>query len=188
MPELILPRIAAGDRSAVGECLARYGGLVWSLARRFLGDPEGAEDAVQEIFIDLWNHAGRFDPSRSSEITFVAMIARRRLIDAVRKSSRLPVTTSLATAESLACGPDAEARAERAEDVVRASAALDALPPDQRRVLSLAIRQGRTYDQIARETGLPLGTVKTHARRGLIRLREALGADCSPAAKAEGRP
>ena len=77
----VLPSVAAGDRSAMESCLQRYEGLVWSLARRMLGESSEAEDAVQEIFIELWRSAGRFDPDEGSEATFVATIARRRLVD-----------------------------------------------------------------------------------------------------------
>ncbi|HEY1068798.1 MAG TPA: sigma-70 family RNA polymerase sigma factor, partial [Pirellulales bacterium] len=90
MPDVLLPRVAAGQPSAVDECLARYGGLVWSLARRHTNNTSDAEDAVQEIFIDLWRSAARFNPQAASEATFVAMIARRRLIDRRRKQSSAP--------------------------------------------------------------------------------------------------
>ena len=75
--ESLLEKIASGHRSAVSDCVNRYGGLVWSLARRFTATQADAEDAVQEIFISLWKSAERFDSSKSSEMTFVAMIARR---------------------------------------------------------------------------------------------------------------
>lgn len=173
--ESILRRIAEGDRAAVRECISRHGGLVWSLARRFSDGRDDAEDAVQEIFIDLWTHAARFDPGMASETTFVAMIARRTLIDRRRKRDRRPVLEAL---------PDALASdsitplewVERLDESGRAARALEALGDDQRRVLTLSIFRGLTYDQIARLTGLPLGTVKTHARRGLINLRHELDA------------
>ena len=85
--QTILQRIASGDSLAVQECLDTYGGLIWSLARRMLPDVNEAEDAVQEIFIEIWKTAERFDESKSSETTYVAMIARRRLIDRLRKSN-----------------------------------------------------------------------------------------------------
>ncbi len=173
MPGSTLERIAGGDRAAVAECIDRHGGLVWSIARRLCIDRSEAEDAVQEIFIDLWSSAGRFDPSRSSEAAFVAMIARRRLIDRRRKGRRRPGAMPLP--DALACpGEGPERRVDDVDEAGRASIALASLGDDQRRVLLRAIYDGKTYAEIAEETGLPLGTVKTHARRGLIRLREAL--------------
>ena len=85
MAETILQRIAAGDAAAVDDCLRQYGGLVWSLARRFSHDHAESEDAVQEVFLDVWKSAARFDEAMGSEATFITMIARRRLIDRRRK-------------------------------------------------------------------------------------------------------
>src|SRR5271167_1404555 len=102
----ILPRVAAGERAAVAECLTRYGDLVWSLALRHASDRSEAEDAVQEIFIDLWRHAGRFDGRVASEVAFVAMVARRQLIDRWRKGRR---TVEIGC---IAPGPEPSAREE----------------------------------------------------------------------------
>ena len=88
MIESTLQRIAAGDGASVQECLDRYGGLVWSIARRLAPTAQDAEDAVQEIFLDVWRNAGRFDPEIGSEATFIATIARRRLLDQRRRASR----------------------------------------------------------------------------------------------------
>ena len=188
-PGPTLQRIARGDRSAVGECIDRHGPLVWSLARRACGEASDAEDMVQEVFIDLWKNASRFDPAVASEATFVAMIARRRLIDRGRRRRARPAPGPLP--EGLAAEPEPESL-ERADDVARAAEALGQLRDDQRRVLGLSLRDGLTHDEIARATSLPLGTVKTHARRGLIRLRELLNepsaALIAPAATKGGRP
>jgi RNA polymerase sigma-70 factor (ECF subfamily) len=81
----ILVRVAAGDGTAVRACQDTFGGLVWSIARRMLGATAEAEDAVQEVFIELWRSAGRYDPERGTEVQFVATIARRRIIDRVRR-------------------------------------------------------------------------------------------------------
>ena len=97
----LLPRVAAGDAAAVDLVLERYGSLVWSLATRGLRDRPSAEDAVQEIFLDVWRSAGRFDPARGAEAVFVATIARRRIADAQRKRSRGPVIVDEAAASSL---------------------------------------------------------------------------------------
>jgi len=165
----VLDRVGAGDPAAVRECLARYGGLVWALARRF--EPADAEDAVQEIFVELWKCAARFDPSIASEAAFVAMIARRRLIDRRRARERRPELGALPDEPQVATtahGPDTSAEA------AQAARALERLWPEQREVLVLATCHGLSHSEIASQTGMPLGTVKAHARRGLLSIRAAL--------------
>lgn len=173
MADSVLPRIAAGDPAAVADCIARYGGLVWSLARRFLGNLADAEDAVQDVFIDLWKNAGRFDPGRAAEATYVTMIARRRLIDRKRKAGRTPPSQPFGDEPA---GPGGVARVEIEDEAAKAAAALAELRDDERRVIRMAVYDGLTHEQIAAATGLPVGTVKTHIRRGLIRVRERLAA------------
>lgn len=185
MTHLILHRVATGDGAAVRECIDRYGGLVWSLARRFGGADE-AEDAVQEIFLDLWRSAARFDPAVASETTFVALIARRRLVDRRRRSKRAPQTESLADAPT----PIELGAATRVEDCAEASIAAQALAqlrPEQRLVLVLSTCHGLTYEEIATAVQMPLGTVKAHARRGLLRVREILSREPMGATIAEPR-
>ncbi len=169
----ILQRIAAGDGAAVKACLDRHGPLVWSLVRRFVRDRTEAEDAAQEIFIALWKSAARFDPAIASEATFVAMVARRRLIDRTRAAARTPRSEPLEGALEVATDAPRE-RLDAALDAKRAARAFEALSPDQRRVLELAVLGGQTHQEIAQGTGMPLGTVKSHARRGLLRMRELL--------------
>ena len=182
LDEPTLPAVARGDRDAVAECLSRHGGLVWSLARRLCRAPGEVEDAVQEIFMDLWKNASRFDPSKGTEPTFVATLARRRLIDRARRHRRRPTPAPLP--ESLADPlPCPATLAERGDDARRAAEALAMLREPERVVLSLSIGRGLTYEEISRSTGMPLGTVKTHARRGLISLRGRLDAPARPASK-----
>lgn len=174
MTQAILKRIASGDKTAVQDCLNAYGGLVWSLARRLSPNTDEAEDAVQEIFVDVWKNAQRFDDAQASETTFIAMIARRRLIDRLRYAKRRITAASL---EDLVAEPvntdgsDLQTCVEAKE----AAKALDTLRPEQRQVLQLSIIQGLSHQEISDATGLPLGTVKTHARRGLLQVREFLG-------------
>ena len=178
MAQVILKRIAAGDKTAVQDCLDNYGGLVWSLARRMSPNTDEAEDAVQEIFIDVWKNAARFDETQSSETTFVAMIARRRLIDRLRKTNRQPNVDSLddiLTEPASVTNLDMQVGVEAKE----AAAAMKNLRPEQRQILHLSIVQGYSHQEIADALDMPLGTVKTHARRGLIQVREFLGLDSS---------
>jgi RNA polymerase sigma factor (sigma-70 family) len=171
--EHLLPLIASGDRDAVQACIDRYGGLVWSLARRFCNTESDAEDATQDIFLDIWKSASRFDPSVASETTFVAMIARRRLIDRRRKASRRPQSEVLFEDTVTEGTPDWDG-AELSDEASIAVRELKKLSEDQQKVLRLSIFQGLTHERIAEATGMPLGTVKTHARRGLIKLRDLL--------------
>ena len=174
MSDSILPKIAAGQRDAVDECLVRYGSLVWSLARRQSPSQADAEDAVQEIFVDLWRWAGRFDEQVASEATFVAMIARRRLIDRGRKRQRSIDTTSLTIEVDLAVPQDQDPSAF-GEEVARAREQMELLKPEERKVIQLSVDKGLSHAQIAQALNMPLGTVKTNARRGLMRLRELVG-------------
>lgn len=174
MTEAILQRISDGDRNAIQDCLDKYGGLVWSIARKMLRNSDDAEDAVQEIFVDIWKNAGRFDESKASETTFIAMIARRRLIDRIRHSARRISADSL---DDVLLEPFT--RADKAIQVSveagQAAEAMRSLRPEQQQVLRLSIVQGMSHQEISDATGMPLGTVKTHARRGLLHVRQNMG-------------
>ncbi len=167
----LLQRVAQGQPGAMDLCLDRFGGLVWSLSRRLSPSATEAEDAVQEIFLDVWKSASRYDPAIASETAFVAMIARRRLIDRQRKRGRRPNEEALVDDGRATTPIPVESVAEDAD---RAHEAFERLSNEQQKVLRLAIHQGLSHDKIAKATGLPLGTVKTHARRGLIKLRELM--------------
>jgi RNA polymerase sigma-70 factor (ECF subfamily) len=181
----ILQRIARGDARAVQECIDGYGSLVWSLVRRLCPSAAESDDVVQEIFIDLWKSAPRYDPATAPEATFVAVIARRRLLDLrrrlLRRGEPSELTGDLALAET-----SLEEMAQLRDEVSRAQRALAELRPEQRRVLQLAVLHGLSHQEISAATGLPLGTVKTHARRGLLRVRELLGLTAL-ASEASGR-
>ena len=185
-PPPLLPRVAAGDDAAVEQFVGRYGPAVWSLARRLCPSYADAEDAAQEVFVELWRHAGRFDATAGSEWTFVLTIARRRLIDRLRRHGRRQDVavggaghdagdSPMARLGDAAAGP-AE-RAQAAEEQAAAVEALGHVSDDQRKVLTLSLFDGLSYPEIGDRLGMPLGTVKTHARRGLIRLRQVLAGE-----------
>jgi RNA polymerase sigma factor (sigma-70 family) len=174
----LLHRVAARDAAAIRECLDRYGALVWSLARRMSPSPTEAEDAVQEIFLDLWQSAGRFDPGIATEAGFVAMIARRRLIDRHRRRQRRWDTEPLPEVLSEPQGQGGP-RQEVCAEAALAARAMEQLRPEQRAVLVLSC-QGMSHEEIATAMGMPLGTVKAHVRRGLSRVRQALVGSPSP--------
>jgi len=183
--DLLLPNVAKGDPIAVRSCIDRFGGLVWSLARRMCPTDAQAEDAVQEIFVEVWKNAYKYDERVASETAFVAMLARRRLIDRRRRESRR-IDKGVIVDDAGPAAPVGEPVADEADDVRRASEALTRLSEEQQRVLRLSIFQGLSHEKIATSTGLPLGTVKTHARRGLMKLRELLGFGAMPQGDAAG--
>ncbi len=173
----VFERIAAGDGTALKECMDRHASLVWSLARRWSGSLPDAEDAVQEVFLELWKCAGRFDPAAGSEAAFVATIARRRLIDRLRAARRRPPSEELDEEAFAMETVGVEAAAEAQARLESAAAALGALDAGQREVLLMGIVEGMSHAEIALATGKPLGTVKTQIRRGLIRVRAMLAAE-----------
>ena len=192
MADSILPRIADGDRSAVPECISRYGGLIWTLARRRLASREDAEDVVQEVFVDLWRSADRFDPQVAEEITFVAMIARRRVIDRLRRGAESRQTSSIDEAGAAELpDPAGDAavgrRLELGEEARLADEQLAQLKPEEQQVLRLSIFDSLSHSAIAEQTGLPLGTVKSHIRRGLDSLRQKLAGRGRMLAERSGR-
>lgn len=171
----LLIRIARQDLSAVGPCLAAHSRLVWALAIRMTPTRADAEDAVQEIFAEVWRNAGRFDPARGSEQAFIATIARRRLIDRLRAGRREREQRSFEVAVDKL--PTLQSDLETCVEARRASEVLAQLPAERRQVLRLSLVEGMSHAQIAEALSMPLGTVKSHARRGLDQVRKALRDD-----------
>ena len=170
----LLERIANGDRDAVALCIQRYSGLVWSLARRFIANEADAEEAVQDVFIELWSNAKRFDAGKSGEATFVSLLARRRLIDRARREQRAPDSQPLADVAHL-LSQSGHAAIEASAETRRVMHVIEAMNPDQKQVVRMSTWLGMTHQAIADQTNLPLGTVKSHLRRGLSRIRKQLG-------------
>lgn len=170
--ELILPRLAAGEARAMNECITRHGGLVWGVVRRSIKDTTAAEDLVQEVFTEIWKKAAFFDPAVASEATFIALVARRRTIDFLRRQGRQPDFEPLEAAGSIPAASAPAASLNFDPEAVRSSVA--SLPDDTRELFRLFFEEGFTHPEIAEKTRLPLGTVKTRLRRGLITLREQL--------------
>lgn len=192
----VLERIAQRDPGAPRALLDRYGNLVWSLVRPTVRSDGDAEEIVHEVFVRLWSRADRFDPALGEEATFVSVVTRRLLIDRWRKVGRPgSVSGAVALDASLyqpwgGVGEQASARAERGEDFQRAMRTIEALPEEQRRALTLAVAHGLTHEEIARALKQPLGTIKTHIRRGLQAVRSRLGGVHTPTghgAKEAGR-
>ncbi|HLT38817.1 MAG TPA: sigma-70 family RNA polymerase sigma factor [Enhygromyxa sp.] len=151
-------------------CIVEHGPLVWSIARRFAPTTSEAKEAVEEIFVELWKHVGRYDPAVASEPVFVAMIARRRMIERLRRAERRPQLKP--TADGFA-GVE-HATVERCPEAAIAVGMLAGLDPRQRRVLSLAIGQGMTPAEVADATAMAAETVKSLVRRALVAVRKRL--------------
>jgi RNA polymerase sigma-70 factor, ECF subfamily len=161
--------ISSGDESAMAALYDRYSSIVYSVALRVLGDTAAAEDVLQEVFMQLWRNPGVFNSSRGNLGAWLAVIARNRAIDGLRK--RRPETD----VEELIVGvePDLAGDAERSRAMEKVRSALGAMPAVQRSALELAYFEGLSHSEIAAKTGEPLGTVKTRIRAGLLALRKA---------------
>ncbi|KIG15659.1 RNA polymerase sigma-70 factor [Enhygromyxa salina] len=140
---------------------------MWSIARRFAPDASG--EAAKEIFVELWKHAGRYDPRAGSEPAFITTIARRCVIDRLRSAKPRPKLKP--SPDSLASSEQHTA-SERCVEAAIAAGVLATLDPRQRRILSLAVGQGMTHEEIASTTATELGTVKSLVRRALIAVRK----------------
>lgn len=170
----LLTRVARGDQAAVSEVIDLYGGLVATLARRYCLNPADTDDAIQEIFVELWKNAARFQPDKGAEVTFVAMIARRRLVDLNRRRRGRPVVDIEVDSIPTDSGNDFGGGAEFVEQIQSVVGLLKSMPEKQRQAILMAIYGGLTHTEVARQMQLPLGTVKTWIRQGLRTMRRHL--------------
>jgi RNA polymerase sigma-70 factor (ECF subfamily) len=169
---ILMSRIRAGDEDALAALHDRYAQVVYSVALRVLGETTQAEDILQEIFLQLWRNPQTFDSSRGSLGAWLAVIARHRAIDYLRR--RRPETDI----EDVVVAVDSnlEQVAERNIAIDKVRAAVDHLPAEQRKPLEMSFFQGLTHSEIAAKTGEPLGTIKTRIRAALFALRKVLAA------------
>lgn len=168
----ILTRLAAGEARAMNLCIDQYGSLVWGLVRRQVKDTAEAEDLVQEVFTEIWKKAASFDPKIASESTFIGLVTRRRVIDHLRRQSRQPGFEPLDVAESMPAPAAVQSSVTCDPETLKASVA--SLPSETRELFQLFFEDGFTHPEISEKTGIPLGTVKTRLRRGLLALRDQL--------------
>ncbi|MGW6263398.1 sigma-70 family RNA polymerase sigma factor [Streptomyces sp. NPDC055085] len=165
--------LVEGDETALAAVYRRWSPLVHTLARRSLGDPREAEDVTQQVFLAVWRGGAGFRPERGTLAGWLVGITRRKIADALAARTR---RTDLVGAAGglLALSDTGRAGPESVLDRVVVRHELARLPAPQREVLRLAFYEDLTQTQIAQRTGWPLGTVKSHARRGLHRLRHRL--------------
>ncbi len=170
----LMQRVASGDEKAVAELYDRFGSLVFRMAFQAMPGRAEAEDAVQEIFVRLWRTAGRYDPNRAALVTWVMLIARRHIVDKLRRSKARVKASSLdaAQAPTPASGELDLSRMEKDERFVALMQRINALPELQRTVVTRAYLGGQTLRQIGEELNTPLGTIKSALSRALVRLRE----------------
>jgi RNA polymerase sigma-70 factor, ECF subfamily len=159
-----------GDEDALRAAYDAYGSLVYSFCRRSLGD-DRAKDVAQEVFVSAWRARDRFDSSKGSLAGWLMGITKNRLIDNIRAEQRHADRRSEAEPGEL----PVESDVERVGDRMLVADALDSLPARSRTVIELAYLSDLTHTQIAEQTSLPLGTVKSDIRRGLASIRRHLG-------------
>ncbi|HEX8513461.1 MAG TPA: sigma-70 family RNA polymerase sigma factor [Allosphingosinicella sp.] len=171
-----LGRVAGGSRSALAEVYHKTSAKLFGICIRILGERAEAEDALQDIFISVWRKAGTFDAAKASPITWLAALARNRSIDRKRsQASRAPTSAMGDEAIEVADeAPDALAGLESAEEAGRIALCLGELEERQNRAIRAAFYEGLSYPEVARRLAVPLGTMKSWVRRGLLRLRECL--------------
>ena len=165
----LLSAVRSGDEHAMAQLYERYSAIVYSVALRILGDTGTAEDVLQEVFMQLWRSPEVFDASRGSLAGWLAVIARNRAIDSLRK--RRPETDITEIVVSIA--PDFASGAEWSRVLEKIRSTLTSMPSPQRSALEMAFFEGLTHTEIAAKTGEPLGTIKTRIRAGLMTLRKA---------------
>jgi RNA polymerase sigma-70 factor (ECF subfamily) len=177
----LLMKTIKRDQAAFAQLYDRYSSLIYTTVVRMVKSTEEAEDLLQEIFMQIWNKASLFSESKGSVYTWIVTIARRKAIDRLRSKENVYKGASLDEESSLAV-PDPAFMANPLEATISAEyeslmkKAFALLAQDQRAVLELGYYEGYTHVQIAERLNLPLGTVKTRMRQGLIKLRDFLKA------------
>ncbi|MBW1596068.1 sigma-70 family RNA polymerase sigma factor [Streptomyces sp. JJ38] len=165
--------LRAADEDAFAAVYRRWGALVHTMATRSLGDTHEAEDVTQQVFLGAWRGRHGYRPERGPLGGWLVGIARRKIVDALAARTRRLTLVDKVTHEAVGRPGDMAAPDEGLDRVLLVDA-LSHLPKPQREVLCMAFYEDLTQAQISRRTGVPLGTVKSHARRGLLRLREGI--------------
>lgn len=165
----LLSSIRSGDERAMAELYDRHSSIAYSVALRVLGDTAAAEDILQEIFMQLWRNPEAFDARRGSFPGWLAVIARNRAIDSLRK--RRPESDISDVVVSIE--PDLAGSVEWSRAIEKIRSTLAGMSASQRSALEMSFFEGLTHTEIAAKTGEPLGTIKTRIRAGLLTLRKA---------------
>ena len=169
----LMERIAARDAGAVGDLYDRHSRLLYGLCLRILGQPGDAEEVLQEVFLTVWNRSHTYKPGLGTPIAWLVRITRNRALDRLRANT-VRLRTGEATVPELITDDTPEKHAAQTEQRRTVVRALEGLPPEQRVLIEQAYFQGFTQSELAERHQLPLGTVKTRIRTGMLALRQCL--------------
>jgi RNA polymerase sigma factor (sigma-70 family) len=170
-----LARVAAGDRAALRLVYQDTSAKLFGVCLRILNDRSEAEDVLQDVYVTVWRKAGSFDPGRASPITWLVAIARNRSIDRLRASAASRRSEPIESAEDIRDDtPAALDLVVAAEQQARLNTCIGELEERQSRAIRSAFLEGVTYEQLAERMSVPLGTMKSWIRRGLMKLRACL--------------
>jgi RNA polymerase sigma-70 factor, ECF subfamily len=173
--EGLIGAVARGDQDAFEALYDRLAPLVYGIVRRVVRDPDQSEEVTQEVLVEVWRTAARFDPDRGAARSWVATMAHRRAVDRVRSEQASRTRTEkVGIRDQVRDHDEVSEQVERRLEYQQVRDALSALTDLQREAVELAYFQGYTYRQVADLLDTPLGTIKTRMRDGLIRLRDAL--------------
>jgi len=176
----MIERIGRGDQSAFSALYDRLSRPLYSLALRMLGDAGDAQDALQDVFLQIWSRAATYNPEQSTVFSWTVLLTRSRVIDRLRARKRRLRVVDSATGDEDAEVADASTMesaadtADRNDEAARVRSVLKNLPSEQREAIDLAFFGNLTHHEIAAQLGEPLGTIKARIRRGLLKLRERL--------------
>ncbi len=177
----MIERIGRGDQSAFSALYDRLSRPLYSLALRMLGDAGDAQDALQDVFLQIWSRAATYNPEQSTVFSWTVLLTRSRVIDRLRARKRRLRVVASATGDEDADVADASTMesaadtADKNDEAARVRSVLNNLPSEQREAIELAFFGHLTHHEIAARLGEPLGTIKARIRRGLLKLRERLG-------------
>ena len=172
-----MERVSSGDRDALQDVYQRTSAKLLGVILRIVPDREQAEDVLQEVYFKVWRRAGRYDPEKGSPISWLATIARNSAIDEVRRSGRIETAGNSGIAEIADSSAPADEMLCQSEEHEAVRRCMETLEQNQRKSIRLAFFGGFSHSQLAEHVGVPLGTMKSWIRRGLVSLKGCLGHD-----------
>lgn len=174
--EMLLRRVAKGDEEAFSSLYDRVAGTVYGVVRRVVRDPAQSEEVAQEVLVEVWRTAARFDPDRGAASTWIYTMAHRRAIDRVRsEQASRDRTEHVGHRHRTRPHDSVSEQVQISFEHEQVRHALDGLTDLQREAVELAYYSGKTYREVAELLDVPVGTIKTRIRDGMIRLRDAMG-------------